>query len=368
MALGGTITLTGSGGTLTSITAGTGLTGGTITSSGTIALDIPVIAVNGGTGQTVYAVGDLLAADTTTTLSRVADVATGNVLLSGGANTLPAYGKVGLTTHVSGILPVANGGTNSSTALNNNRIMVSSGGQIVESAALTNGQLLIGSTGAAPVVAAITPGTGITVTPGAGSITIAAINNGTVTSVGLNVPAEFTTSGSPVTSSGSITINKANQTANTFWAGPTSGGAAAPTFRTIVGNDIPVSLRIQPVPIVITSSTFQPSNTTTYNVANIPWESAVYANYTSVTSFFSAYVTGGSTSNVTITFTLLPATVVGSITVAAAASAARVTSAVFQPAAFSTTAAQSRLRVTVNRGSAGGTDPIIEGINLVLVN
>lgn len=79
-----------------------------------------------------------------------------------------------LTSDVSGVLPIANGGTNSSTALNNSRIMVSSAGAVVEAGAMTNGQLLIGSTGAAPVVASLTAGSGITVTPGAGSITIAA--------------------------------------------------------------------------------------------------------------------------------------------------------------------------------------------------
>jgi hypothetical protein len=39
------------GGTVTSIIAGTGLTGGTITTSGTIALSTPVSATNGGTGE-----------------------------------------------------------------------------------------------------------------------------------------------------------------------------------------------------------------------------------------------------------------------------------------------------------------------------
>ena len=75
-----------------------------------------IIATKGGTGQTSYAVGDLLYADTTTTLAKLADVATGNALISGGVTTAPSWGKIGLTTHVSGILPVANGGTNASTA------------------------------------------------------------------------------------------------------------------------------------------------------------------------------------------------------------------------------------------------------------
>ncbi len=72
------------------------------------------------------------------------------------------------------VVPVARGGTNSSTALNNNRLIVSSAGAIVEAAALTNGQLLIGSTGAAPVAAALTAGSGISITNGGGTITIAA--------------------------------------------------------------------------------------------------------------------------------------------------------------------------------------------------
>lgn len=75
-----------------------------------------VPATAGGTGQTSYAVGDLLYANTTTSLAKLADVATGNALISGGVSTAPAWGKIGLTTHVSGVLPVANGGTNASTA------------------------------------------------------------------------------------------------------------------------------------------------------------------------------------------------------------------------------------------------------------
>jgi len=75
-----------------------------------------VPATAGGTGQTSFAVGDLLYANTTTTIAKLADVATGNALISGGVGVAPSYGKIGLTTHVSGTLPVANGGTNVSSA------------------------------------------------------------------------------------------------------------------------------------------------------------------------------------------------------------------------------------------------------------
>lgn len=61
---------------------------------------------------------------------------------------------------------------------------------------------------------------------------------GTVTSVGLSLPAIFSVSGSPVTTSGSLTATLATQSANRVWAGPTTGAAAAPTFRTLVSADI----------------------------------------------------------------------------------------------------------------------------------
>ena len=127
---------------------------------------------NGGTNISTYTTGDLIYASAAGVLSKLADVATGSALISGGVGVAPLWGKIGLGTHVSGVLPIANGGTNSSTALNNNRIMVSSSGSIVEASALTNGQLLIGSTGLAPVAATLTAGAGITILNGAGSITI----------------------------------------------------------------------------------------------------------------------------------------------------------------------------------------------------
>lgn len=76
-------------------------------------------ATRGGTGLGSYAVGDLLYADTTTSLAKLADVATGNALISGGVGVAPSWGKVGLTTHVSGTLAVGNGGTGLTTLATN---------------------------------------------------------------------------------------------------------------------------------------------------------------------------------------------------------------------------------------------------------
>lgn len=62
---------------------------------------------------------------------------------------------------------------------------------------------------------------------------------GTVTSVALALPGIFSVSGSPVTSSGTLTGSLASQSANTIFSGPTTGSAAAPTFRSLVAADIP---------------------------------------------------------------------------------------------------------------------------------
>ena len=64
-------------------------------------------------------------------------------------------------------------------------------------------------------------------------------SDGGVTSITLVAPAEFVVSGSPVTTSGTLTLTKATQSANTVWAGPSSGAAAQPSFRALVGGDLP---------------------------------------------------------------------------------------------------------------------------------
>jgi hypothetical protein len=80
----------------------------------------------GGTGQTTVTTGDLLYGSAANTWSKLADVATGNALISGGVGVAPSYGKIGLTTHVSGTLPTANGGTNLTSFTANGVVYASS--------------------------------------------------------------------------------------------------------------------------------------------------------------------------------------------------------------------------------------------------
>ena len=62
------------------------------------------------------------------------------------------------------------------------------------------------------------------------------ITDGTVTSVGFSDTSStslFTISGSPVTTAGTLSIVLNNQSKNTLFAGPASGSAAQPAFRTV---------------------------------------------------------------------------------------------------------------------------------------
>lgn len=138
---------------------------GTVTSgtwsAGTITAD------RGGTGLTSYTIGDILYASGIATVAKLADVATGNALVSGGVGVAPAWGKVGLTTHVSGTLGTASGGTNLTNFTLNGAVYATS------TSALTTGTLPVAS-----------GGTGVTTSTGSGAVVLGtspAIGSPTVT-------------------------------------------------------------------------------------------------------------------------------------------------------------------------------------------
>ncbi len=65
---------------------------------------------------------------------------------------------------------------------------------------------------------------------------------GSVTSVGLGDASSspiYNITNSPVTTSGTLTLTLKTQSANTIFAGPTTGAAAQPGFRALVGADLP---------------------------------------------------------------------------------------------------------------------------------
>lgn len=64
------------------------------------------------------------------------------------------------------------------------------------------------------------------------------LGSGSVTSVALSLPNIFTVTGSPVTTSGTLTATLASQTANQVFIAP-NGSNGSPTFRALVAADIP---------------------------------------------------------------------------------------------------------------------------------
>lgn len=121
------------------------LTKGNLTDVGTDG-----ITVTGGTGAVI--------GSGTSISQHVADTTHNGYLSSTDWNTFNSKlsSPVNLTSQVTGILPVANGGTNSGTTLNNNRNIVSSGGALVESAAITVNQALISNASGIPIASVTT--------------------------------------------------------------------------------------------------------------------------------------------------------------------------------------------------------------------
>ena len=146
---------------------------------------------------------------------------TGVLSISGGTTGLtPSTATAGVVT-LAGTLAIANGGTGLT-------------------ATPTNGQLDIGN-GTGFTRTTLTAGTGISIANTSGAITLA--NTG-VTSVGLALPSFITVTGSPVTTTGTLTGTLASQTANTVFIAP-NGSAGAPTFRALAYADLPLKLYVE---------------------------------------------------------------------------------------------------------------------------
>lgn len=125
------------------------------------------------------------------------------------------------TDQITGRLPITNGGTGQNiTNLTAGAVLYSDGTNLVlQTPAGTNGQVLTSTGGGAPTWTTVT---GV----------------GTVTSVGLSLPNIFDVTGSPVTAAGTLTGDFVVQTANTVFAGPSTGSDDVPAFRTLVNADL----------------------------------------------------------------------------------------------------------------------------------
>jgi len=133
-----------------------GSTGVPSISAGTWSVSATLAATLGGTGQSSYAIGDLLTGDTGNTLSKIAAVATGQCLISQGVTTKPIWGSCTSLTATNGLNIASNqvglGGT-----LANSTTTITSGGTSSQ-LQLTSGanipavdQLVIDNTGSTGV-------------------------------------------------------------------------------------------------------------------------------------------------------------------------------------------------------------------------
>jgi len=151
--------------------------------------------------------------------------------------TTPSAITLGAGLSFSGTTLVGTGGTVTSVGLSLPASVFSVTGSPVTSSGTLTGSF---TTQSANIIFA-GPSSGVASAPTFRSLVAAdipALNY--VTSVGLSLPASlFSVSGSPVTSSGTLTGSLATQNANLIFAGPSSGGAAAPTFRALAASDIP---------------------------------------------------------------------------------------------------------------------------------
>lgn len=163
--------------------------GANMVDADTSTIPIPVTPANGGTGITSYSVGDLIYASGAATLSKLADVVTGNALISGGVGVAPSWGKIGLTTHVTGTLAVQNGGTGASTLTDNGVLFGNGTSPIGATAEGATGQILVGNTGAPPSWAALTSSAVTSINFDTTGLTPAVATQGAVTVAGTLVPA-----------------------------------------------------------------------------------------------------------------------------------------------------------------------------------
>jgi hypothetical protein len=200
---------------------------------------VPII--QGGTGLSAAGTAGYLLVSTGSGLVYMDPVLGGDVINNAFANSIApkavTYAKMQDVTaqKILGRYAATNGSTQEISLDNSLKLTTGSILYADSSLAIWNASKLLGRT-LSPLVPAsgqVLKYDGTTWAPAADD------NTGSLSSVGLTVPAIFTVTNSPLTANGNIALGLQTQTANTIFAGPGTGAAAPPTFRTLVAGDIP---------------------------------------------------------------------------------------------------------------------------------
>jgi hypothetical protein len=213
-------------------------------------------AIYGGTGLTSYAVGDLLYADTTTSLAKLADVASGNALLSGGVGTAPAWGKIGLTTHITGTLPVGNGGTGATTLTG--YVYGNGTGAFTASTSIPNAATTATSANTASAIVARDASGNFS----AGTITASLNGNASTATTAANVndgTLSLAVSGTGLSGSATFTANQSGNSTFTVASNATSANTAS----TIVARDASGNFSAGTITAALSGTATQVSNNLT---------------------------------------------------------------------------------------------------------
>jgi len=213
--------------------------------------------IGGGSGLSVTMSGDVTGSSSSNTVSKINGVSLGSTTATAG-NLLVGSGSSWVSKALSGDGSLASSGALTVTGLRGNPVSSSS--------PASNQVLQWNGSSWAPATAS------------AGTLTNLAVGG---------LSPLFTTSVSAPTTTPTVSFTLSNVSANLFFGGPTSGGAAAPSFRALGSSDVSGSGALVWLPFSVSYTALQTGATTnTVLLDNVAAGTIIHACLVNVTTAF----------------------------------------------------------------------------------